>query len=72
MTNKFKTLLKTTAAVATLMVGSQTWGAFWTSDDNTELTTTDLTISSTYAAVIPNGTCFSSGGYCYPWGCYRY
>lgn len=27
MTNKFKTLLKTTAALATLLASSQTWGA---------------------------------------------
>lgn len=33
MTNKFKTLLKTTAAVAALMAGSQSWGSTQIDDD---------------------------------------
>lgn len=52
MTNKFKTLLKTTAAVATLMAGSQTWGAGTAAlygEDTADYTGADRTISTQFA-----------------------
>lgn len=70
MTNKFKTLLKTTAALATLMVGSQSWGTLTGEDDQTYLT--GRAVTGKFAAFVASSTGPTTGAITTPAGCQVY
>jgi hypothetical protein len=72
MTNKFKTLLKTTAAVATLMVGSQSWGATLTAENGDTLAANKI-VTGSFAALRSAGTAAAiAHGITTPAGCIVY
>ena len=55
MNTKLKTLLKTTAAVATLMAGSQTWGATFEDEGGLDVKAGIKTVSTKFACLVPVG-----------------
>lgn len=62
MTKNFKTLLKTTAAVATLMMGSQTWGAELRDFTGTDLSSGNIAVTSSYDGIVSYGAATDSTG----------
>lgn len=72
MTNKFKTLLKTTAALATLMVGSQSWGATLTAENGDNLAANKIVTGSFAALRSAGGPSDITYGITTPAGCTVY